>query len=155
MTMSPSLGSTAGVDLLLSRLEGVRKSGRGWIARCPAHTDKSPSLSIAESDDGKVLVHCFAGCSAYDVVTAVGLTLADLFPERLAPSSPADRQRARQAKKESDWRAALNILGRESTVALAAAETVLGGGTLADEDVDRLKMAVHRIGRAREVFNAP
>ena len=49
-------------DALLSRLDGVKKTGHGqWIARCPAHEDRSPSLSIAEKDD-RVLVHCHAGC---------------------------------------------------------------------------------------------
>ena len=47
----------------LDRLQGVRKSGTGYNARCPAHDDANPSLSITEGDDGKVLVHCFAGCT--------------------------------------------------------------------------------------------
>lgn len=73
---------SAPVELLLSRLEGVRKACKGWITRCPAHDDRSASLSVAEAPDGKVLVHCFAGCPALDVVQAVGLSLADLFPKR-------------------------------------------------------------------------
>ena len=64
------------VELLLSRLEHVRANRNGtWVARCPAHDDRSPSLSIATGDDGKVLLHCFAGCGAVDVVEAVGLEL--------------------------------------------------------------------------------
>ena len=47
----------------LDRLEGVRKSGTGWKARCPAHDDRNPSLSVTESGGGKVLVTCFAGCT--------------------------------------------------------------------------------------------
>ena len=61
------------VELLLGRLEGVKPRGNAsWIARCPAHSDKSPSLSIREADD-RVLIHCFASCSACEVVAAVGL----------------------------------------------------------------------------------
>jgi len=41
----------------------ARKTGRGWLARCPAHDDKRPSLSIGESNSGKLLIHCFGGCS--------------------------------------------------------------------------------------------
>lgn len=68
---------------LLSRLSGVKKTGSGrWIARCPAHDDRSPSLAIRECDDTRLLVHCFAGCDVDDVVVAVGLTLADLMPAR-------------------------------------------------------------------------
>jgi putative DNA primase/helicase len=41
---------------------GGRKAGSGWTAHCPAHEDRTPSLSIRDSDDGKVLVRCHAGC---------------------------------------------------------------------------------------------
>ena len=70
-------------DALLARLDGVRRSGNGWTARCPAHEDRTASLSIAEGDDGRVLVHCFAGCNTMDVLGAVGMMLGDLFPERV------------------------------------------------------------------------
>jgi putative DNA primase/helicase len=64
---------------LLERLQAVRKTGSAtWSARCPAHEDRSPSLSITNAQ-GRVLVHCHAGCAAEDVVAALGLRLADLF----------------------------------------------------------------------------
>ena len=67
---------------LLSRLEGVKGTGaRRWMARCPAHSDGSASLSVREADDGRTLVNCFGGCQAGEVVGAVGLTLSDLFPK--------------------------------------------------------------------------
>lgn len=69
------------LDTLLSRLKKVRKNGKDYIACCPAHQDKSPSLTIAEKEDGRVLIHCFAGCSADEVVGAIGLELSDLMPE--------------------------------------------------------------------------
>lgn len=50
--------------------------------RCPAHADRSPSLSVAEGRDGRVLVHCFAGCSVEEVCRALGLTIRDLFVPR-------------------------------------------------------------------------
>lgn len=67
----------------IGRLEGVQQSGGGWVARCPAHGDDNPSLSIAKGEDGRVLVHCHAGCTAEEVVTAVGLKLSDLMPPRM------------------------------------------------------------------------
>ena len=78
------------MHLFLDRLEAVRKSGKGHLARCPAHADKSPSLSIGEGDDGRILVHCHAGCSADAVVAAMGLSMTDLFPEgpRRPPIAP-------------------------------------------------------------------
>lgn len=65
----------------ISRLEGARPVGPGrWLARCPAHDDKTPSLSVREAEDGRTLLTCFAGCDAGAVAGAVGLTLRDLFP---------------------------------------------------------------------------
>ena len=73
-----------GADKLVERLEHCKPSGKGrWLARCPAHADKSPSLSIKETSDGRVLVHCFAGCGALDVISALDLEWDDLFPEDL------------------------------------------------------------------------
>lgn len=70
-------------DALLSRLDGVRRTGAGrWLARCPGHEDKSPSLSVREMDDGRILLHDFAGCDVEEILGAIGLTFDVLFPER-------------------------------------------------------------------------
>ena len=66
-------------DEVLAHFPHVRRSGAGWQARCPAHEDRTPSLTISEGDDGRTLVHCHAGCTTEDIVAAVGLTLRDLF----------------------------------------------------------------------------
>lgn len=55
---------------LAAALDG-RRSGSRWVAKCPAHDDRSPSLSIAQASDGKLLVHCFSGCSQDAVVEAL------------------------------------------------------------------------------------
>lgn len=80
----------------VTRLDGLKRTGAGrWLGKCPAHDDKSPSLSITETRDGKILLHCFAGCGAGEIVQALGLELADLFPEKFshnpgrAPRFPA------------------------------------------------------------------
>ena len=58
----------------------ARSVGRGrWMARCPAHDDRSPSLSIREGRDGRVLAHCFGGCALDAVIAALGLSCRDLF----------------------------------------------------------------------------
>ena len=69
------------IQHVLARLKGVRRQGDGWTARCPAHDDHQPSLSVTETAAGKVLLCCFAGCSAEAVVEAMGLAWQDLFPE--------------------------------------------------------------------------
>ena len=67
---------------LLSRLDKVRSRGGGrYEACCPAHNDSSPSLSIYIKDDGRILLHCWAGCAVDDVVGAIGLAMGDLFPD--------------------------------------------------------------------------
>jgi hypothetical protein len=66
---------------VLSRLQGVRKDGRGWKALCPAHDDRKPSLKVDEGEGGKVLVKCFAGCRTEDIVAAIGLNMSNLYPE--------------------------------------------------------------------------
>ena len=70
------------VERVVGRLERVRKSGGGWTARCPAHPDRSPSLSIREGQDGACLLFCFSGCDVEDVVAALGLEMSDLFHQR-------------------------------------------------------------------------
>lgn len=65
----------------LSRLDGVHGHGNKFTARCPAHDDHDPSLSITQGEDNRILLHCFAGCSTENIVSAMGLALKDLFPE--------------------------------------------------------------------------
>lgn len=69
------------LDDLLDRLERVHKSGNGYTARCPAHQDRAPSLSIAEGDD-RLLLNCHAGCEQDDVLAALGLSWKDIVYEQ-------------------------------------------------------------------------
>jgi hypothetical protein len=86
-------GRTSGrtrVAEIIERL-GARRCGRGWIARCPAHHDQGPSLSIAESNEGRLLLKCFAGCS----YGAIHLALGDRpwpsrLPRRYRPTRSAE-----------------------------------------------------------------
>lgn len=93
---------------LINRLQKVKQVGKGrWIACCPAHNDKSPSLSISEGGN-KLLIHCHSGCSALDVVHAVGLELTDLFNDPLPwQFSNTDAREKYAAKHENHkiWRA--------------------------------------------------
>jgi hypothetical protein len=83
---------------LLDRLTSVRRSGGGWVARCPAHDDRNPSLSITAGEDGRALLHCHAGCTTESIVAALGLTLADLFPR--TNGSPAAGTARRVVERE-------------------------------------------------------
>jgi hypothetical protein len=71
------------VDLVLDRLEGVRQRGDYYYqALCPAHEDRDPSLSVAEGEDGRALLKCFAGCETEEILAALGLEMIDLFDHR-------------------------------------------------------------------------
>lgn len=131
---------------LLERLGGVRQIGSGrWIARCPAHEDRRPSLSIRELDDGRLLVHCWAGCDAPDIVASLGLKLSDLFP-------PRDQRKhfTPPTRHAFSARDALEVLDAEAYFCELAAADMVRGITLCDDDLDRLALAAARIHAARE-----
>ncbi len=68
----------------LSKLKKVKKTGQQrWMACCPAHEDKSPSLAVKEGADGRILIHCFGGCGIDDIALSIGIEVKDLFPENL------------------------------------------------------------------------
>ncbi len=69
-----------GADELLTRLEGVKRAGSGWSAKCPAHEDHRASLSVAEGADGRLLLHCHAGCDLERILEVLGVDVRDLFP---------------------------------------------------------------------------
>ena len=70
------------IDKILGLLDKVKSSGADkWTACCPAHDDKSPSLALTETSDGRILIHCFAGCGGAETLNAIGLTLSDLYPD--------------------------------------------------------------------------
>ena len=148
----PSSNATGPVGVVLSRLEGARKSGNGYLARCPAHRDRSASLSVALGRNGACILKCFAGCDTLSVLHAIGLEMADLYPDRIADTSPEGRAAARQAWRESGWAAALNVLAREAAIVAIAATELAAGRALSGEDHARLATAIERIDGCREVL---
>lgn len=115
-------------DRLLNRLDKVRPTGSDrWYACCPAHEDRTPSLSIREAADGRVLLHCFSGCQNRDVVAAIGLTLRDLFPEsaRRTPGPCLPRSKRREledARDHAHWVVGIFEADRLSGKPLTAAD---------------------------------
>jgi len=125
---------------LLQRLDRVRETGPGrWVACCPAHDDRSPTLSIREIDD-RVLLHCFAGCGAVEILHAIGATWADVMPPR------AVEHRHRKAPPPP-YKDVLLALHHEAWVCLLCADASLAGA-LTPSDAKRLTLAVERIDRA-------
>ena len=94
----------------VSRLTKVRRHGTNkWMACCPAHDDKSPSLAISATPQGKILLKCFAGCEALDIVHSMGLELTDLFPDDYQehPMGFAQREMASRRHAKSDQEKAI------------------------------------------------
>lgn len=152
---APSLPNHDPLSLILPLLRNVRQVGNGRRADCPnGHTQAHGSLAITQGDNGNVLLHCHACHDTPGVLRALGLDLADLFHERLAPQTPDERRALRQSAIQAQWAAALGVLARESTVIVVAAEMLLKGEVLARDDVDRLQIASNRIHDVREVLNA-
>lgn len=134
-------------DQLLARLQGVKRTGEGrWLARCPAHDDRHPSLSVRETADGTVLLKCWTGCSAAEVVAAVGLELADLFPAKTLDGGKPERR----PFPATDILLAVRF---ETMIVSLAAVQLAKGKRLADEDYDRLKLAASRLQAAAEGFD--
>ena len=129
-------------ETLLSKLDKVKRTGAGrYIACCPSHDDKSPSLSIRELDDGRVLIHCFSGCDPASILAAVGLTLEDLFPEREIQHSKPERRPFPAAD-------VLRCLAFETTLVAVACANTLSGYPFTQADRDRLFIAAGRIQAA-------
>lgn len=125
-------------EALLSRLEGVRATGQGrWIAKCPAHTDRSPSLSVREVD-GRTLIHDFAGCAPADILAALGLSLRDLFEDR--PPFEAASKPSRVPLRDL-----VPLLRHEANVIAIAGADMLANREITEPDWQRLAEAVRRI----------
>ena len=98
------------IDEFLARLQGVEGDGRGgWMACCPAHDDHNPSMHVNVGRDGRILVKCFAGCSAEEIVGALGLKKSDLMADegKARGARRANGTRQGHAEETRGWRARL------------------------------------------------
>ncbi len=133
------------IDNILSRHEGVRKTGEGrYLMRCRAHDDKRPSLAARELPTGVVLLHCFAGCDTTDVLHAAGLAYWDLYP------TAADFHRPKE-RRPFHAMDILQAVATEALVAATAATNLAKGIALSDDDRARLWQAATRLQNAFEV----
>ncbi len=132
-------------ETLLSRLDKVRGTGPGrWVACCPAHEDKRASLAVRELDDGRTLAHCFAGCTVHEVVSAAGLSLTDLFPEKSDDQAHAIKGERRPFPAAD----VLRCIAFEALVVMTAGAALLAGEPFSEADRARLVVAVGRIQAA-------
>ena len=133
-------------EALIDRLDGVKHTGPGrFMARCPAHDDRSPSLGVKDCGDGFIVVNCLAGCETEDVLSALGLTFSDVMPERIGTEHSY-----KPVRKRFDAGQVLRVLRSEAILVAIAAENIAEGITLSDDDRDRVFNAACRIRTASD-----
>jgi len=133
-------------ETFLSRLTKVKRTGKeNWLACCPAHQDKNPSMTIRETSDGRVLVHCFAGCETSDILAAVGLQFSDLFSEPLG--------QFKSIRRPFPAADVLEAVASEAQIAALVASDIAAGRAVSTSDRERLSVAVSRLNEAREIAN--
>ena len=121
------------IDELLARLEGVRRSGRGWMALSPTRAERTPSLKIDLGDDGRILLHDFgdATISISEICAAIGIAPRDLFPG--SPSSASRFSAGQRASQPTycvrTWLELASDLQDESNGYWLRAMRVLGAAT--------------------------
>ncbi len=129
---------------LIERLEGVRQTAPDrWLAKCPGHDDRVPSLSVRELQDGTLLLHDFGGCDTANVLTALGMSWMDLYPE------PPRGNRYEWRKPRLQASDALITLDHECIVVAVIAADMLEHREIDADTWSRLATAVERIGSAR------
>lgn len=135
------------IDLILDRLEKARKTGSdSWIACCPAHKDKHPSMTLRECEDGRILLHCFTGCSVPDILGAIGMEFDALFPDK-----PLDY--AAPIRRPFPAADVIEALASETLIVGVAASTMGAGKQLSKADHERLLLACERIEAGRSIAN--
>lgn len=136
------------IDLLLDRLSGVKQTRPDrYQARCPAHDDRSPSLAITETPDGTILLKCWAGCGAADIVAAVGLELKDLFPPRFDYQATSKGKAPRYSASE-----VVKTLITEATIIALGYRALQRGDELNQPDQGRVELAIGALDNLREVM---
>ena len=144
-------GSDFDARTLAAALGGRWRNSRG-VARCPAHADRSPSLSIRDGDHGHPIVHCFAGCDFRDVRAA--LMRMGLWPDRGRKASEAELvemarhrrerlRRERQERLERELGAAALFHGAQPLEPLDLADRYLSGRCLPPRYPQTLRLGVH------------
>jgi len=95
-------GYSTATERILDKLDKVKPAKvNGWLARCPAHDDGNPSLSVTKVK-GRALVNCFAGCKPESIVNALGMTMPDLFDSQREMTYTYDNGRAAHRSYKSD-----------------------------------------------------
>ncbi len=135
------------IENLLNRLDKVRNRGGGkWMASCPCHEDKTPSLAI-KYDNETILLHCFSQqCSPQEICSSIGIEITELFP----PSDKFDAKQPAQKRQFYDSAQVLEGLAYEALVMHIISNDILKNGSIEPDERERLAQASCRINAALE-----
>jgi hypothetical protein len=126
------------IEALLSKLDKVKSTGKDrWLACCPAHGDKNPSMHIKLDESGRILINCKVGCGTYEILQSIGLEWADVMPNDQGYTKPTN--------KKLYATEALQLLRYESQIIYMGALSILDK-TLSYNDKER-------IGKAMDIIN--
>lgn len=135
------------IEKILNKLEKVKSTGEGkYIAMCPVHNTKSQSLALKEVDD-RVIIHCFGGCSTESVLSAIGLTFSDLFPERIP-----DPQAPKSKFPKFNTFELFPLLIQEAMILAFAWNDARTGKTINEADSKRVQQAFSTVMRLNSEF---
>jgi hypothetical protein len=140
------------IERMLSMLTKVKGRNGSWTARCPAHDDKGPSLAVREGEDGRVLLHCFAGCETANVLGAIGMDMTDLFP-------PDSKRREYPVEGKPSMKPAffasdlMRIIHFEALVVQIVAFDIANSKPVNEETRERMLTAYQRIDEAVRYAN--
>jgi len=135
------------IDNIISRLRKSKRTGdQTWIACCPAHEDKNPSMTLRELPDHRVLMHCFTGCSVEDILGAIGVSFDELFPEKLMDHGKPLRRPFPAAD-------VLEAVSNETLIVAMTADRLANEKDISVGDWQRLRVASQRILAARDMAN--
>jgi hypothetical protein len=133
------------IDQLTSQSKTIKKQRNGEVIfSCPAHKDRTASASAKELPDGRILVHCFAGCSAEGILSSVGLPLSDLYPKAINQHIPRER-------RPFSASTLLQAISLEAGIIKVIGYDMVRGKAIKDTDYKRLELAVSRIESAMQM----
>jgi putative DNA primase/helicase len=141
------------LEAILARLQGVRQEGGGYAALCPAHNDKKPSLSI-KVNNGKILMHCHAGCDTRVVLDKMGLKMSDLLDEPFKPKSSSSKGRivATYDYTDEDGNQLFQVVRFEPKSFRQRRRVVRAGKTRWEWNVNGVRLVPYHLPQARQAI---
>lgn len=135
------------VNKILNKLQKVKSNGNGsYMACCPAHEDRSPSLSVKDNGDGRIMLRCFAGCETIDVLNAIGLDWDDVMPPKQEKLLHVIKPKEHKIYTTD----ALEVIRNEARIIVMCAIDIDKNVKVTDAELARVKKAMTRINTVIE-----